>query len=156
MRGKAIIDTASGAMRRLDSATDDFPGAALVLSTGLVALSLGEEVRVVTRGGEAVARLALEPGSRAYALREPAPGELAVGLWTLAQDRRRTVFVDAATGRVRREEAGLLPAGPRYGGPTTQPETGSFASRLFTGPRGELVVFEPDGRKREIVGVAAR
>jgi hypothetical protein len=156
MRGKAIIDTASGAVQRLDSATDDFSGAALVLSTGLVALSLGEEVRVVTRGGEAVARLALEPGSRAYALREPAPGELAVGLWTLSLDRRRTVFVDAATGTVRRVEQGLLPAGVRYGAMDTQPQPGSFASRLFTGPRGELVTLEPDGRKRAIVGVAAR
>jgi hypothetical protein len=154
MRGKAIIDTASGTVRRLDSATDDFSGAALVLSTGLVALSLGEEVRIVTRDGEAVARLALEPGSLAYALREPAPGELAVGLWTLSLDRRRTVFVDAATGTVRRVEQGLLPAGVRYGAMDTQPQPGSFASRLFTGPGGELVTLEPDGRKRAIVGVA--
>ena len=156
MRGKAIIDTASGAMRRLDSATDDFPGAALVLSTGLVALSLGEEVRIVTRDGDAVARLPVEPRTSVYALREPAPGELAVGLWTLSLDRRRTVFVDAATGAVRRVEQGLLPAGVQYGAMDTQPQPGSFASRLFTGPRGELVTLEPDGRKRAIVGVAAR
>jgi hypothetical protein len=157
MRGKAIIDTASGAVRRLDSATDDFSAAALVLSTGLVALSLGEEVRIVTRDGDAVARLPLEPRTSVYALREPAPGELAVGLWTLALDRRRTMFVDAATGQVRREEQGVLPAG-LYGGmiPQPQPEPGSFASRLFTGPGGELVTLEPDGRKRQIVGVAVR
>jgi hypothetical protein len=125
-----------------------------VLSTGLVALSLGEEVRIVTRDGDAVASLPLEPGSRAYALREPAPGELAVGLWTFSLDRRRTVFVDAATGAVRRVEKGLLPAGVRYGAMDTQPQPGSFASRLFTGPGGELVTLEPDGRKRAIVGVA--
>jgi hypothetical protein len=158
MRGKAIIDTASGAVRRLDSAAKDVPGAALVLSSGLVALSLGEEVRIVTPGGDVVARLPLEPRTSVYALCEPAPGELAVGLWSLALDRRRTMFVDAATGQVRREEEGLLPAGPRYGGmiPRPQPEPGSFASRLFTGPGGELVALEPDGRKRQIVGVAAR
>ena len=156
MRGKAIIDAASGTVQRLDSATADLPGVALVLSSGLVALSLGEEVRIVTRGGDTVARLPLERGSLACALREPAPGELAVGLWTLAQDRRRTVFVDAVTGAVRRVEQGLLPAGVRYGAMDTQPQPGSFASRLFEDPGGGLVVFEPDGRKREIVGVAAR
>jgi hypothetical protein len=153
IRGKAIIDAANGAVKRLDSATADFPGVALVLSSGLVALSLGEEVRVVTRGGEAVARLPLEPGSRAYALREPAPGELAVGLWT-SLNRRRTVLVDAATGAVRRVEQGLLPAGVRYGAMDAQPEPGSFASRLFEDLSGELVTLEPDGRKRPIVGVA--
>lgn len=156
MRGKAIIDAASGTVQRLDSATADSPPVALVLSSGLVALSLGEEVRIVTRGGDTVARLPLERGSLACALREPAPGELAVGLWTLAQDRRRTVFVDSATGAVRRVEQGLLPAGVRYGAMDTQPQPGSFASRLFEDPGGRLVVFEPDGRKREIVGVAAR
>ncbi|HVD76231.1 MAG TPA: hypothetical protein VNH43_01415, partial [Vicinamibacteria bacterium] len=124
---------------------------------GLVALSLGEEVRVVTRGGDAIARLPLEPRSLVYALGEPAPGELAVGLWTLSLDRRRTVFVDAATGQVRHEEQGVVPAG-LYGGmiPPPQPEPGSFASRLFTGPGGELVALERGGRKRQIVGVAAR
>jgi hypothetical protein len=155
-RGKAIIDAASSAVRRFDSVTADFAGAALVLSSGVVALSLGEEVRIVTRGGDAVARLPLDPGTLVYAFREPAPGELAVGLWTRSFDRRRTMFVDVSTGAVRHEEQGLLPAGQRQGGMNPQAEPGSFASRLFEGPRGELVALEPDGRRRQIVDVAAR
>jgi len=53
-------------------------------------------------------------------------------------------------------EQGLLPAGVRYGAMDTQPQPGSFASRLFEDVRGELVTLEPDGRKRRVVGVAAR
>jgi hypothetical protein len=155
-RGKAIIDAASGAVQRLDSASTDFPGVAFVLSSGRVAVSLGKEVQIVTRGGDAVARLPVEPRSLVYALREPTPGELAVGLWNLSLDRRRTMFVNAATGVVRREEQGVLPAGLRYGATTPQPEPGSLGSRLFEGARGELFALEPDGRKRQIVGVAAR
>lgn len=146
---KALIDSSSGAVRRFDSATGDAPGAALVLSGGQVALSLGEELRIVTPGGETVASLPLEARTRVYALREPSPGELAVGLWTPALEGRRTLFLDAATGTLRREEKGLLPAGSRFAVP--EPEPGSLASRLFTDDGGALLALEPDGRRREIV-----
>ena len=150
---KTLVDCASGAVRRLDSAAPDFPGAALVLSSGAVALSLGEEVRVVARGGETLARVPIEAGARVYALREPAPGELAIGLWTLSLERRRTLILDAASGAPRREEKGLLPAGSRLAGKGQAPEPGSLASRLFTDLGGGLVALEADGRRREIVAV---
>ena len=150
-REKALLDAASGAVRLFHSAASDLPGAALVLSTGEVALTLGEELRVVSREGETVASFPIAPRTAAYALREPAPGELAVGLWTLTIGERRTVFLDPRTGRMRREEKGILPAGPRHGGPASQPEPGSLASRLFTDLEGALIVLEPGGRRREIV-----
>jgi hypothetical protein len=148
--GARALVRADGTVRWLESRVPDFPGAALVLANGDVALSLGEEVRIVTRDGGDVSRLVLEPGNRVYAMREPAPGEVAVGLWTLSLGERRTVFLEAATGRVRREEAGLLPAGPRTAD-LPAPEPGSPASRLFTDAEGRIVALDPDGRKREVV-----
>ena len=148
VREKAIVDAASGAVRSFDSG---FSGAALVLSTGQVALSLDDEVRVVARGGETVASLPVGSGTRVYALCEPAPGELAVGLWTRSLAGRRTIFLDATTGVVRREEEDLLPAGSGHAGTGPSPEAGSLASRLFTDSDGRLIALEPDGRRREIV-----
>jgi hypothetical protein len=153
-RSKAILDVATGMARPFTSATPDSPGAGLVLSTGQVALSLGEEVRIVTRDGETIASIPVEAGARVAALREPAPGELAVGLWAPALARRRTVFADASTGAVRREEKDLLPAGPRFGLPLA-PEPGSLASRLFADVEGTLLALEPDGRRRVIVAAQA-
>jgi hypothetical protein len=147
-RSKAIIDAASGAVRSFDS---DFSSSALVLSTGQVALSLDDAVRIVTRGGETVASLPIASGTRVYALCESAPGELAVGLWTRSLAGRRTVFLDATTGVVRREEADLLPAGSGHAGTGPSPEAGSLASRLFTDLGGGLIALDPDGRRREIV-----
>lgn len=151
VRGKAIVDAASGAIRPLEARAPDFPGGALVLTSGNVALTLGDEVRIVTPAGVAVASMPVDPRTKVYALREPAPGVLAIGLWSLELDRLRTIFVDAATAAVQREEKGLLPAGPRYGSWPVPPDAGSFASRLFTDLDGLLVVLEPDGGKREIV-----
>ena len=150
-RERALIDARSGAVRVFHSATADAPGAALVLSGDRVAVSLGEEVRIVTRGGDTVASMPIEGGARVHALREPAPNELAVGLWTLSLEGRRTLFLDAATGALRREEKGLLPAGARVSGP--QPGPGSLASRLFTDLDGALIALEADGRRRVIVPV---
>ena len=147
-RARAIVDAASGAVQSFDSGSS---GAALVLSTGQVALGLDEEVRVVTGGGETVASLLIAPGTRVYALSEPAPGELAVGLWTRSLAGRRTILLDATTGVVRREEADLLPAGSGHAGAGASPEPGSLASRLFTDFGGALIALEPDGRRREIV-----
>jgi hypothetical protein len=150
-REKALVDAASGAVRRFESKATDLPGAALVLASQHVALSLAGEVKVVSRAGEAVASLAVPDPALVYALREPAPGELAVGLWTPSLAGRRTLFVDAATGRVLREEKQLLPAGPRYSGWMPQPEAGSFASRLLADSAGSVFRVDPDGRRREIV-----
>jgi len=70
-REKAVLDAASGAVRLFQSATSDFPGAALVLSTGQVVLSLDDAVRVVTRSGEAVAALPIGPGSKVTRFASP-------------------------------------------------------------------------------------
>ena len=122
-----------------------------MLSAGQVALSLGDEVRIVTGGGDTVASMLIERGTRVYALREPSPGELAVGLWTRTFDGRCTRFFDAVTGALRREERGLVPAGPRHFWNEPQPEAGSLASRLFTDLDGALIALEADGRRRVIV-----
>jgi hypothetical protein len=148
---RAVLDAGRGAVREFDSAVADLPGVALVLSTGQVAMSLGDEVRIVARGGGTVASVPIEPRARVYALREPTAGQLAIGLWTLSFEEPRTLFVDAATGVVRGEEKGLLPAGPRYAGTGPPPEAGSFASRLFTDQGGALFAIDPDGRRRVIV-----
>jgi hypothetical protein len=147
---KAILDAATGAVRTLSHATADFPGAALVLSNGNVATSLGDEVRIMGRDGSTVASLSLEPGTRAHALCEPAAGELAVGVWSLSLSKRHTVFVDAATGTVRREEKELLPVGAGDGR-RPAPEPGSLAPRLFTDLDGALIALEADGRRRVVV-----
>jgi hypothetical protein len=68
----------------------------------------------------------------------------------LSLTKRRTVFVDAATGAVRREEREILPAGPREGR-LPPPEPGSLASRLFTDLDGALIALEADGRRRVVV-----
>lgn len=151
VHGKAILDAAAGAVRTFSYSTAESPGAALVLSNDNLVLSLGDEVRIVTRAGATVASLPLEPKTQVYALREPAPGVVAVGLWTLSLATRRTVFVDAATGALRREEKELLPAGRRYEWPLPPPEPGSLASRLFTDLDGALIALEADGRRRVIV-----
>jgi len=150
-RGRALVDAGRGATRTLDPATSDSPGAALVLSSGNVAVDFGDEVRIVTREGETVVRLPVGPGRHVYELSETAPGELAVGLWRLSPDERRTVFFDPATGAMRHEEYGLLPAGPWLGGIAPRPEPGSFASRLFIDTGRALIALDPDGRRRTVV-----
>ena len=147
-RAKAIVDVARGSVRSFDSA---HRGTDLVLSTGQVALSLDEEVRIVTRGGETVASLPIGSEARVYALCEPAPGELGVGLWTRSFAGRRTIFLDAATGVVRREERDLVPSDSNLAGTGPSPKPGSLASRLFLDQAGALIALESDGRRREIV-----
>jgi hypothetical protein len=148
VRGKAILDAGTGTVRSYESARPEAPGAAVVLSGDRVALSLGSEVRILSRSGDTVARIPLETEARVYALRETMPGELAVGLWSRPLEDRRTLIVDAATGAIRREEKGLLPAFSPW---ASQAEPGSFASRLFSDLAGGLVILEPDGRRREVV-----
>jgi hypothetical protein len=149
--GVTILDAASGALRSLESGAAEGPVAALVLSSGQVALALNDHVRVVSRDGKVAAVLPLEPGARAYALREPQPGVVAVGLWALSVAKRRTLFMDASTGAVVREEAGILPAGILGERQAPPPEAGSLASRLFMDQAGALLALEADGRKRVIV-----
>jgi len=149
-RGRLLVDAGRGTTLTLDSGSSDRPGTAVVLASGQVAMSLADEVRVVTREADVLARLPIEPGMHVYALGETAPGELAVGLWTRSLDERRTLFFDAATGAMRREEPGLIPATPG-GGMRPQPEPGSFASRLFVESGGKLVALGPDGRRRTLV-----
>ena len=149
-RGTTLVEAGRGTTRTLDSVSADHAGVALVLANETVALSRGADVRIVTREGEVLARPSIEAGMHVYALGEPAPGELAVGVWMRSPDDRRTLFFDAATGAMRRQEAGLLPAAP-WGGMQPQPEPGSFGSRLFIGSDGKLVALGPDGRRRTVV-----
>lgn len=144
---KLLVDAATGSVRSFDSLST--PGA-LVLSNGHVALGLGHELRIVTRTGETVASLPIEPDSRVWAIRESGPDELAVGLWAMSLGKRRTLLVDSRTGVLRREEAGLEPA---FGFlmDAVQPVPGSLASRLFADLDGSLIALEPDGRRRTIV-----
>jgi hypothetical protein len=146
-RGRALVDAGRGVAVTLETGPANV---ALVLSNGQVALDAGNEVHVVTRDGQTVARIPVEPRLRVAALRETAPGELAVGLWTPSLNDRRTVFADAATGAIRREEHDLLPAGPGLG-TLPEPEPGSPASRLFVDPGGALIALGPDGEKRTLV-----
>ena len=149
--GRALVDAGRGTARRLEPALSDMPGPALVLSSGQVALGRRDEVRIVTPGGDTVARIPIDGRMHPEVLRETAPGELAFGLSTPSLDERRTRFFDAATGALRREEPGLLPADSGLEGLHPQPEPGSFASRLFIDAGGALVALDPDGRRRTLV-----
>ena len=71
-------------------------------------------------------------------------------MWSSILSEKRTLFVDAATGHVVREEPGLLPAGVQSG-PGAQARPGSLASRLFTDEDGSLLALEPGGGRRVIV-----
>jgi hypothetical protein len=121
---------------------------ALVLADGRVALGMGSEVRILDAAGATLSVVPLPPKSQVDALREPEPGQLAVGVWSLMLRNRRTLFVDAATGAVRREGPGLQAAGSM---PGAQPAPGSLASRLFTDEEGNLVAVEPGDRRRVIL-----
>jgi hypothetical protein len=147
---EAVLDTSAGTTWTLEAPKGVSP-AALVLSTGQVALALRSEVRLVSAAGQTLAAVPVDSHERAFSLAEPSPGELAIGLATSAFEPHRTLFVDAATGVVRREEKDVLPAGIRFGLAGTAPEPGSLGSRLFTDSNGALIALEPDGRRRVIV-----
>jgi hypothetical protein len=149
-REKAILDLATGAERRVAGDAVDAMPRALVLADGRLALGMGDELRITDSAGTTLTRVALPAKVQVSALHEPEPGRLAVGLWSPILSNRGTLFVDAGTGAVLREERGLLPAGAqsRAG---TQPEPGSLASRLFTNEDGALVALQPGGAHRVIV-----
>jgi len=151
-REKAILDLAAGTEHRVVSVDADLLPRALVLGDGRLALGMGTEVRITDAAGTTLAVVPLPAKSQASALREPELGQLAVGVWSLALSKRGTLFVDAATGAVLREEPGLLPAGAQ--GQGAQAEPGSLASRLFTNEDGALVALEPGGRRRVILAAA--
>ncbi len=155
-RSAVIIDLASGDHVRVDlgptfDAKRGRPalGAALFLSDGSLAACLGRDLHLVGRGGTRV--LALGEQTPCFALAESQPGELAVGYWDLIGRSRRTVFLDAATGTVRRTEQDLLPASGRAMSGADAPEAGSFASRLFIDQEGALLELRRDGTKRVVV-----
>lgn len=152
LREKAILDLAAGTEHRVAGVHADPLPRALVLANGRLALSMGPEVRIIDAAGATLAVVPLPAKSQASALREPEPGQLAVGVWSLLLSERGTLFVDAGRGAVLREEPGLLPAGAQ--GPGAQAEPGSLASRLFTNEDGGLVALEPGGRRRVILAAA--
>src|SRR5687768_9557392 len=144
-REKAILDLTAARVHRVSGdAIDPLPHA-IVLGDGRVALSMGTEVRIVDAGG-ATRVVPLPADGQASALREPAPGQLAIGMWSRILSRQRTLFVDTATGTIVREEPGLLPAGGTTG-LLAQAEPASLSSRLFTDEEGNLVALEPGGRR---------
>jgi hypothetical protein len=163
-RDGALIDLESGARIavetpwaksdptvRFGTGTPMFGVAAQFLSNGQLAFAGKGEMRLV--GAHETRIVPMGEGASVWALAETSPGELAVGLWG-PSGRPRTVFLDAATGAVRREEKGLIPATPRYaflapGG--RAPEAGSFASRLFIDQEGALIERRADGTRRVVV-----
>lgn len=153
LREKVILDLAQGTVKSLTAEINDPLPRALLLGDGRVALGMGNEVRITDAAGTTLAVVPVPEKSQVNALREPEPGQLAVGLWSLVLSKRRTLFVDAATGSVLRDEAGLLPAGPQSG-PWPQAVPGSLASRLFTDEEGTLLALEPGGRRRIILAAA--
>ena len=153
LREKAILDLATGTEHRVASVDADTLPRALVLANGRLALSMGAEVRITDAAGATVAVVPLPTKSQAIALREPEPGQLAVGVWSLVLSKRGTLFVDAGTGAVLREEPGLLPAGAQSEA-WPQAVPGSLASRLFTNEDGALLALGPGDRRRVIVAAA--
>jgi hypothetical protein len=151
LREKVILDLVRGTEQRVTGDAPDSLPRALVLADGRLALGMGTEVRITDAAGATTAVVPLPAKSQVAALRETEPGQIAVGVWSLLLTQRRTLFVDAATGTVGREEAGLLPAGSASG---TQAMPGSLASRLFTDEDANLVALEPGGRRRIIVPAA--
>ena len=153
LREKAILDLASGTVHRIAGDDPDSLPQALVLADGRIALGMGREIRITDATGRTTARVPVPPKTQVSALREPEPGRLAVGVWSLVFSKRGTLFVDADTGAVSREEPGLLPAGAQSES-RPQPAPGSVASRLFTDEEGALLALEPGARRRVLVAAA--
>ena len=152
-REKAILDLATGREQRVAGDAPDTLPRALVLGDGHVALTMGGEVRITDAGGATLAVVPLPPKSQAAALRETEPGRLAVGVWSVVLSQKGTLFVDAATGAILREDPGLMPAGLQSG-PWPQPAPGSMAARLFTDDEGRLVSLEPGDQRRVVIAGA--
>jgi hypothetical protein len=82
---------------------------------------------------------------------EPLPGLLSVGVdrWDTAS-LWETVFVDVATGQVRRRESGLTPAA-RWDTWSAGPVPGSAGTRLFWDSQRALVRFDPATGERRVL-----
>jgi hypothetical protein len=87
---------------------------------------------------------------------EPVAGLLALGVdrWDTAS-LRETVFVDVATGEVRRRETDLTPAA-RWGTWLGGPVPGSGGTRLFWNAQGALVRLDPLTGERRVLIAAGR
>ena len=148
-RERVILDLARGTEQRLAGGASR----ALVLANGRIAFSMGTEVHITDAAGATLVVVRMPAKSQASALREPEPGQLAVGLWSELLSERGTLFVDAETGAVLRKEPGLLPAGPQSE-TWAQAKPGSLASRLFRNEDDALIALEPGGGRRVIVAAA--
>lgn len=87
---------------------------------------------------------------------EPLPGLLSIGVdrWDTAS-LREALFVDVATGEVRRREAGLLPAA-RWGLWLGGPAPGSASTRLFWDSQRALVRLDPlTGERRVLIATGS-
>jgi hypothetical protein len=87
---------------------------------------------------------------------EPAPALISIGVAP-----RETLFIDAASGEIRRREPGMLPAGRwedgRWadGDTSTIPATGSVGTRLFWDTQHALVSVDPvSGPRRTVLTMA--
>ena len=93
------------------------------------------------------------PAGTSIVAGEPRVGWLALGPGANYSKAPRTVFVDSTTGDVVRVEEGLTPTGPWFEGPTLP--AGSPGSRLFVGPKGEIVRLDPDTGRRDSIFVSS-
>jgi hypothetical protein len=84
---------------------------------------------------------------------EPVPGLLSIGIGSNREGPRGTLFIDAATGEVKRRELGVLPA--RGWGWKLAPAPGSAGTRLFWDAQGRLVRLDPGTGERHVL-VATR
>jgi len=134
---------------------------ARLLSGGRIGVLTGlDRLRIFALDGRVLAQ-ATFPGYWISFGGESAPGLLALAV-TLPRgynpqkatgpDRSQdqTQFLDLATGNVVRSERELLPALGRWRMDAENPQPGSFATRLFFGPEG-LVLLDPASGARSLL-----
>jgi hypothetical protein len=141
-----LLDVASGTHTRIARAERGL-ATSLALADGGVAAGFGSALWIVSPAGAVRKLIDLGPGQFVIGLAQAAADELSIGLFR----PQRTIFVDIATGLIRREENGLVPAHGWADGLGDVAEPGSFSSRLYLTDDDALVELLPDRRRRVIV-----
>lgn len=124
-----------------------FGAARIGLADGGIAVGVGNGLWIVSPAGSVRKLIDLDPKDLIFGLAQPAADELAIGVLSPP----RTRFVEIDSGRVRRDEKGLRPAGARQERLGDFPEPGSLGSRLFVTQDHALVELLPAGQRRVIV-----